>query len=152
MEVEIKQTEPKRVLAMRHIGPYPGIGETFGKLGQWAAEHNVPCCGALAIFYDNPMTVEESKLRSDACFLVPDGYSLDEEGVSCFDFPGGKFAVTKYVGSYSGLPQAWGSFMSGWFANSGLEYGEGETYEQYENDPRTTEPEKLETLLFVPVK
>jgi AraC family transcriptional regulator len=137
---------------MRHIGPYPEIGGVFAKLGPWTSERNVPKRGALAIFYDDPNVVEASKLRSDACVVVPEDYSLDAEGISLIDMPAGKFAVGKYVGPYSGLPGAWGDFMGEWFPSSGLEIGEGFCYEQYMNDPQTTEPAKLETLLFMPVR
>jgi AraC family transcriptional regulator len=153
MEVEIRRTERRRVIAMRHTGPYPEIGKVFDRIVQWATEHSVRVQGALAIFYSDPTSVPAEELQSDACVVVPSAYSTDVVGVTEFEIPEQTCAVGRYIGPYSGLPGAWGEFMSAWFPASGLEMDANHApYEVYTNDPRTTAPELLETLLHQPVK
>ena len=149
MEVEVKNTEPLRVVAMRHTGPYPLIGDVFGRLAKWGGENSVPIQGALAIFYMDPNVHAPEELQSDACLIVPAGYSIESPNITMLDMPAQKCAVAKYVGPYTGLPTAWGEFMGEWFPKSGLQADPaGLSYEQYMNDMRTTPPDKLETWLF----
>jgi AraC family transcriptional regulator len=68
MEVEVKQVDELRVAALRHVGPYPGLGEAFARLSQIAGAAGLfrPGVFMLGIFHDDPRTTPEAELRSDA--------------------------------------------------------------------------------------
>ncbi len=153
MEYSVRETDPMRVVAMRHTGPYPQIGPVFDKLMQTAGPLQIPIRGAIAIFYMDPGKHAAEELQSDACVVVPGDYTLEAEGLTIRNLPAQFCACAHYVGPYQGLPGAWNEFMGTWFPQSGYTAEEsGFSYEQYLNNPMDTPAEKLETNLFLPVK
>ena len=156
MNVEIKENTPTwHLLALRHVGPYWQIGPAFGKLMQWAGMHQVPIAGpAVGIYYDDPDSVKESDLKSDAAVVVAPGY--EPEGtteVRALDLAGGRDAVYTHKGSYAGLGESWGRMYGEWFPNSGLEIDESRnTFEVYLNDCSQVSEAELLTELHIPVK
>jgi len=152
MHVEIRTRPAFRVLAMRHVGPYPEIGAVFGRLAPWAGQHGVPFQEALAIFYDNPEVVPAAELRSDAGLVVSQDFQSDDPAVHFVEIPTATYAVATYMGHYSGLSGAWGEFIGKWIPQSGHELVDGLSFEVYMNDCTTTAPEELRTDLYVPIK
>ena len=66
MNIRIEQSQELHVIGMRHIGPYPTIGSTFGKLMGWVAQNPTEFIGSVATFLDDPEQVPAEDLRSDA--------------------------------------------------------------------------------------
>lgn len=151
MNVEIRDIPTMRVVAMRHIGPYFLIGATFGKLAAFAKQNGVPFDKSLAIYHDNPEDMPADQLRSDACLVVPEGYSLESDEVTVFDIPANKYAVATYIGAYDGLGEAWAQFMGKWFPASGQKMGSGVCFELYLDDCSQAPKEQLRTELYEPV-
>ncbi|MBB3256000.1 AraC family transcriptional regulator [Paraburkholderia bannensis] len=154
-EVELVKLEPMDLLAVSHIGPYMKIGDAFYTLAQWLAERNVRTAGSkmVGIYYDDPNTVEASKLRSKAALHL--GEETDVEVISPvekFQLRGGEHARVLHVGPYQGLQQAWM-----WFYNDGLQkLGRKPdfsmpSFEVYLNTPDEAAPEDLKTELYIPL-
>ncbi len=157
MQVEVVEREETTVLAVRHIGPYPGIGSAFESLGQLVCKLSLNPANAqwLGIFHDDPQAVPAAELRSDACVTItgsaPDA-SLLEEGARLDKIPGGRYATMRHEGSYDGLPESWGKFMGEGLPAAGLKPRAGICFEIYRNDPSHTPADDLVTELYEPVE
>lgn len=140
----IKEQPERFVAYMRHIGPYPEIGKAWEKLMGWAGAKGLlqfPTTEMLAVYYDNPKTVDESILRSDVCITVPAGTVVDGE-VKTMTIPGGTFAVAHVEIDVSEYCLAWDKLLGEWMpANSATPDASRMCYELYLNDPNQ-HPEK----------
>lgn len=154
-DVKLVTLEPMDLLAVSHVGPYMKISDAFYTLAQWLGERNVRTSGArmVGIFYDDPKTVEESKLRSKAALHL--GHETDVEivaPVEKFQLRGGEHAMVLHKGPYPGLQQAWM-----WFYNEGLQKlgrkpdFSAPSFEVYLNTPDEAAPEDLKTELYIPL-
>ena len=156
MQVEIRENVPSwHTLALRHIGPYWQIGPAFGRLMEWAGKNGAPIAGpTIGVYYDDPDSMKESDLKSDACVVVAPHYKLPEGSeLRMLDLAGGRHAVYTHVGSYAGLGDAWQRFFGEWFPTSGLELDETRpTYEVYLSDCSQVSEDRLQTELHIPVK
>ncbi|HEY1692529.1 MAG TPA: AraC family transcriptional regulator [Polyangiaceae bacterium] len=148
------ETQPARRLAtVRHIGPYPQIGEAFHRLGALAASsglHDHVDPQMLALYHDDPETTAAAELRSDAALVVRDDAPLPA-GLEETSLPAGRYARVTHRGAYSGLGDAWARLMGEWLPGSGFRVGGGPSYEVYVTDPRTTATEDLRTDLYLPL-
>ncbi len=154
MDVTIQENAPAwRVVALRHIGPYPEMGPVFGRLMGWLGANGVTQTGpGLAIFHDDPETVPAAELRSDICAVVAADFTTDDPTVQVLELAGGRYAVTTYLGDYSGLSAAWGRFMGEWFPTSGQTLDPSRPcFEVYVNDCETTPVEEVRTDLYEPI-
>jgi AraC family transcriptional regulator len=155
MDVTIyEDIAPRRILCMRHVGPYWQIGPAFERLHAWCDDHGITPVGpGLAIYHDDPATVLESELRSDACAPVALDVTTDDPAVTRTDLPGGRYAVTSYYGDYSGLGAAWGRFIGEWLPTSAEAIDESRScFEIYVDLCGTVSPERVRTDLYQPVR
>jgi AraC family transcriptional regulator len=152
MQVTIKTMPEMRVAALRHVGPYQRISETFAKLGDVVGRAHLfdgpPTM--LAIFYDDPQVVPAKDLRSDAGLVVGEGVSLPD-GLEERRLGAGRYATLTYQGSYEALGDAWARFMGEWLPRSGERAANAPTYEIYRNTPAQVPTEKLLTDLYLPL-
>jgi AraC family transcriptional regulator len=153
MDVRVEQIEPQRVAFMRHIGPYHGVGETWGKLCAWAGRRNLfgPNTKAIGVCYDDPEFTPPEKIRYDACFVVDE--SVQPEGeVGVQTLEGGEYAVLTHNGPYEKLAETYMRFCGEWLATSGRELKSAPSLEVYLNSPQDTAPEELVTLIHMPLE
>lgn len=152
--VTIEEAQPLTLAAIRHRGPYTAIGSAFECLAAWAGPRGLmtPQTRAIGLYFDDPGQVPESELRSAACLSVPEPVTDAEAGVETFRIPGGPCATLRHVGPYSdlGTPYAW--LYGTWLPQSGREPADQPSYEDYLNDPSTTPPDELVTVIHVPLK
>lgn len=145
--------EPARkIAALRHIGPYHRIGESFEKFSAICSTRNLwPQVGpVLGIYCDNPEEVPEDKLVS---FAGAEWRGSDlPEGMEALKIAGGKTAVLTYKGPYSGLVSAYDTLFGDWLPKSGEEPADAPCYEISLNNPRETAPEDLLTEICLPLK
>jgi AraC family transcriptional regulator len=154
-EVKLVTLEPMDLLAVSHIGPYMKIGDAFYTLAQWLAERNVRTAGAkmVGIYYDDPNTVEASKLRSKAALhLAEDTDAEIISPVEKFQLRGGEHAKVLHVGPYQGLQQAWMAFYNEGLQKLGRKADfSAPSFEVYLNTPDEAAPEDLKTELYIPL-
>ena len=151
MNIRIEQSQELHVIGMRHIGPYPTIGSTFGKLMGWVAQNPTEFIGSVATFLDDPEQVPAEELRSDALLIVPQPVEAPE-GLVCYTIPSTKVLVAEYTGDYSGLSNAWMKVFAEELPPRNLQTAEGYMYERYLSDMSTTPPAELRTDIYVPVQ
>jgi AraC family transcriptional regulator len=155
---EIKDLEPKRLAAVRHIGDYMKVDEAFQSVIMWGAK-----VGALkeqpemiGIYYDDPSAVEVDKLRTDAGIVIDNDMAIEETSdnanVRAVDIAGGRHAVVTFKGPYAELHNGYNWLFTSWLPESGEEAGEDPVFEIYLNDPRSTAPSDLLTNICLPLK
>ncbi len=155
-EVTLCNLAPMDLPAIDHVGPYMNIGDAFATLGAWLAAEAVPTDGArlVGFFYDNPTTVEASKLRSKAAIWLPEGVHVTPSGaVHLTSVRGGTYAVLRHHGPYEQLAQSWNWLMTQWLPASGHEADFSvPTFEVYLNTPLDTTPDALITDLHMALR
>jgi len=140
MNIEIKEMPEFSVASVRHIGPYNEIGKAFERLFKWIGENNInPATEAvMGIYWDDPMKVAPSELRSDASITVKESYSLPED-MFLQKIPAGKYAVYHAVIKMEEFEKAWMDLFNWIFQNQQIP-DERPCYEIYLNDG-TSDPE-----------
>jgi AraC family transcriptional regulator len=134
---EIKEMPAYHVAAMRHVGPYNQIGLAMERLFAWAGPRGLlrfPDTKVLAVYYDDPETVDPSQLRSDACLTVPEGTSADA-GATTMTIPGGLFAVGHFEIDQTEYGAAWGQLVGEYLPTTLYQSDNRLCYEMYLNDP-----------------
>jgi AraC family transcriptional regulator len=155
--VRIESLEATTVAYVRHVGPYAGnpdlFGRLFGRLFQWAGPRGL--VGAqpnlLTIYHDNPEITEEDKLRISACLAVPDGTRADGD-VGVMAIQVGEYAVATFTLDPSEYGLAWNWLMGVWFPSSGYQPDDRYCFERYLNDPKQHPEGKHVVELWEPVK
>ncbi len=107
--------------------------------------------GMVGVYYDDPSSVKPADLRSHAGVAVGNALPLPE-GLEDVRLPGGKTAVLRFKGHYSGLPAAYDYLYGVWLPQSGEEAADSPSYEFYVNSPMDTVAEDLLTDISVPLK
>ena len=157
MQIEIREVPAMRCLAIRHIGPFPTIGASFGRLFQYLSVNPVQHGPALGFFYGNPHETPPEELQSDAAVVLTDGAPSPELGrepnvgeLHTITTDASRYAVWTFVGSYSGLSNAWNDFMKA-FELGRYVSAPGKCFEMYMNDMNEVPEDQLITELYLPI-
>ncbi|MCB9903045.1 MAG: GyrI-like domain-containing protein [Planctomycetes bacterium] len=153
MTVEIKRLEARRMLRVRHLGPYSECGSAWERLMPFAGRHGLfgPHTVCFGLSHDDPQKTPPEEIRYDACISVPDDF-VAEPPFELFDFEGGEYAATLHRGSYAGLAQAYDLLHCEWLPKSGRELRAGPCVEVYLNWPHEVAPEELRTEVLMPLE
>jgi len=151
--VTITEGPARRLFAVPHKGAYNAIGAAFDALGTIVAARNLwpHAQGMVAVYYDDPNSVPEADLTSHAG-LVVDAAAVLPDGLQEMRLPGGKMAVLRFKGPYSGLKAAYDYLYGVWLPGSGEEAADSPPFEDYINNPMDTAPADLLTDICVPIK
>lgn len=153
MDVHVSRKPERKVIFVRHIGPYAECGLAWGKLCAWAGPKGLIREGShfLGLSYDDPQITAPEKIRYDACIEVKNDVQISGE-VGIQNIPAGDYAVCLHKGSYEGLSETYIKLCGGWLVDSGRELKHAPSIEVYLNDPKTTPPEELLVELQLPLK
>ncbi|MBK9081209.1 MAG: AraC family transcriptional regulator [Rhizobiales bacterium] len=145
--------EPPRVLiGLPHAGSYMQIGQAFERLGALAFGAGLdPRSPMIGVYYDDPHSVPEARLRSFAGLEVDVGVAVPA-GLERRELPGGPVAGIVHKGPYAELPQAYDWLYGQWLPASGREPADSPAYEIYLNDPAANPPTEWLTRVVVPLK
>ncbi len=155
--VDVRDLSALPVAYVRHVGPYAGnselFGRLFGKLMAWAGPRGLigPEARMLSLYHDDPSVTDESKLRTDCCLTVPEDTPVEGE-VGKALIPGGKYAIGHFEIDPDQYGAAWHAMMGGWLPESGFQPAEGPCFELYLNDPKQHPEGKCVVEIHVPVK
>jgi AraC family transcriptional regulator len=153
MDVAIVKQPELRVAALRHVGPYDRIGQTFQKLYDTTTSAGFtpgPESKLIALYHDDPRTTPADKLRSDAGIIVPAGAPIPA-GVDEQHVPAGQYAKTVHAGGYENLPNTWRALMGEWLPKSGHRSAARSNYEIYLNTPMETAKDQLRTEVYAAI-
>lgn len=152
---EAKKLPERNVACVRHVGPYNQIGKAIERIFAWAGPKGLirfPTTQALAVYHDDPCTVDASELRSDACLTVPEGTKADGE-VKTMKIPGGLFAVAHVEIAGSEFGDAWDKLVGEWMPENGYAEDDGRLcYELYLNDHQQHPEKKFVVDICEPVR
>jgi AraC family transcriptional regulator len=152
MDIRIRAIDPLRVAFVRHIGPYQDCGAAWATMVAWAQPRGLLAGSpvVLGVGHDDPAVTEPSRIRYDACVVIPDGMAVDG-GIGVQVLPGGEHAIAVHHGPYDLLPSVYVEILGRWLPSQGRKVGRGSPYEIYRNDMRITPPQELITEVRVPL-
>lgn len=152
-EVTIRQEPALRLAVLPHRGAYTAIGGVFDRLSAWAGARRLigPETRFIALYHDDPTSVPEAELRSEAGLTVPEGVE-GSEGVTILDLPPTRVVVLLFQGPYAELEGAYTHLYRSWLPASGEDPADQPCREDYLNDPRATPPAELLTEVMVPLR
>jgi AraC family transcriptional regulator len=124
MSIQVRELPPYHVAYMRYVGPYGphGIPELWMKFQKWMEARGLATDTAIkmGVGYDDPGITAAEKCRYDACVVVPQDVPSDK-WVNVVDLPGGKVAVSEFMGGAHEIEEAWGRVFSAWLPGSGYQ-------------------------------
>ncbi|MGG5887694.1 AraC family transcriptional regulator [Falsiroseomonas sp. HC035] len=152
-DIEIRHEPALRLAALAHRGPYAGMGTVFDRLMAWAVARRLvgPETRFLGLYHNDPATVPERELLSDACVTVPAGVE-GSDGVRILDLPASRVAVLVFKGPYAELEQAYTWLYRDWLPASGEEPADQPPREDYLNDCRSLPPAEWMTAVMLPLR
>ena len=152
MPLETIEIPTRRYAYLRHHGPYPEIGATFGRMAGIAGRAGLlgPDALFVGVYHDDPGATPVEELRSDAGVTVAEGTALPPE-LQAGTIPGGRYAKGIHKGPYSKMNDAWGDFWSAIHA-SGSKPRPVAPFELYISDMDATPEDELITELYVAVE
>ena len=152
-DVTIQETPGHRLAALEHIGPYAEIGRTFDQLSAVFSAHQLwpQMRGLLAVYHDDPTVVAAEKLRASAGIAVEESFDMPSD-LQELRVTGGRCAVLRLKGPYSGLQGAYEHIYGQWFATANEEPADAPPFEIYRNTPQDTAPPDLVTDICAPLK
>lgn len=150
--VEIREEGPRRVVGIGHQGAYDRIGPAFMRLSDIVTERGLwpRALEFLGVYLDDPNEVPVEDLRALAGIAVAEDLPLPE-GMEQIHVAGGRYAVLRLVGPYSGLPAAWRWLYGSWLGGSGETLRDSPALEIYRNDPDKVPEAELVTEILVPL-
>jgi AraC family transcriptional regulator len=152
MNASIKTITPLRVASLRHTGPYAECGPTWEKLLEalGAEGHLGPGTRLFGIGYDDPEVTPPEQVRYDASVTVDDNYQSTGD-ITVQEIRGGDYAVITHQGPYTNLATTYQELIGRWIPRSGRELADAPCFEEYLNDPYSTEPDELLTDIYAPL-
>jgi AraC family transcriptional regulator len=151
-DVQVHDRPAITLVGLHHRGPYPEMGGVYQKVAGILTAHSLwpHIQGAIGAAWDNPDIIPAADLRSFAGFHVGEGF-VAPEGLETLQLQGGPHAELLHTGPYEGLRSVYQYLMGEWLPQSGRQHADAPTYEVYLNDPTTTAPADLKTLICAPL-
>lgn len=157
-DVEVKALPDLTVAYVRHVGPYQGDTELFGrlfsKLCTWAGPRGLlgrPGSKLISVYHDSPEITDDSKLRVSACITVPEDMQVDGE-IGKMVISAATYAVGHFEINSDQYGEAWNALMGAWLPESGYQPADGLCFEDYLNDPSEHPEGKHIVDIHIPVK
>ena len=152
-DVTIRDLPDHHLSGQEHVGPYYEIGKAYEQVGAVFSARNLwdQARGMVAVYYDDPTAVAPDALRSFAGVAVDPAFEPPSDLITR-DLAGGRHAVIRFKGPYTGLQAAYSYLYGQWFADSGEVPGDGPSFEIYLNSPQDTAPADLLTDICAPLK
>jgi AraC family transcriptional regulator len=137
MKVDIIELPAVKVAYIRKIGSYGAEIGAFWRttFGPWLDVSGLSHQACYGISHDDPSVTPADKCRYDACAEVPDDFRPTGPA-SLAELPGGRYAVTKYIGTSQDISGAWMEFFREWLPSSGLQCDARPCFEYYPPDLR----------------
>lgn len=147
------RAEPAMHLALLpHRGAYAGIGAVFDRLMAWAGARGLigEATRFIGLYHDDPVSVPEADLRSEAGVTVPPGTQGDGD-VTVRAIPALRVAVLRFQGPYAELEELYAWLYGTWLPESGEEPADAPAMEDYLNDCRSLPPTEWLTEILLPL-
>ncbi|MCP4183888.1 MAG: AraC family transcriptional regulator, partial [Hyphomicrobiales bacterium] len=146
-DVKITQWVPITLAGIMFTGPYSQVGKAFEQLNGLAATRGLhgPDQRVIGIYYDDPNVIEETKLRTFAGISIPEEISV-KPPLETATIAGGKYAVFRYQGPYSGFEDCYEWIYGEWLKNCQYDLRDEPGFAQYLNPAHTIPSELLSDI------
>lgn len=152
--VEIKDVPDRKVIYIRHRGPYKENAALFEglheKLSQWAESRNLLNDAGtqwITLFHDQTDLTEEQKLRISYCMTI-EGDVRGEGEIGHMTIPGGKYAIGHFELKEDQYQEAWQAMIAQWLPESGYQPDDRYCFECYpENSEQPCVMQKVDIYL-----
>jgi len=104
----------------------------------------------VSISQDNPLITSMERKRFYLGILCPEDIQIEGK-LSVQEIPGGMYAVFRYKGSYSGLPELYKTIYDQWLPSSIYHQNQPRTFEIYLNTPSETPIDELLTEIYISI-
>jgi len=139
---EVRSMGPFTVAYIRHTGKYQGDAALFERLYKrfyrWAGPRGLLEASdrrEIVVYHDSPGLTDDGKLRISAGLTVPPGTEVSGE-IGSMIIPAGKYVVSRFRPLPTEYGEAWYWVFGTWMPESGLQPGDGPSFEMY--DPLDT--------------
>ena len=152
-DIQIREEPALRLATLPHRGAYTAIGTTFDRVMAWAAARGLVDAETrfIALYHDDPESIAEADLRSEAGLTVGPEV-VASEGVTLHHLPPTRVAVLVFKGPYAELESAYTRLYREWLPASGEEPADQPPREEYLNDARSLPPSELLTAVMLPLR
>lgn len=151
--IDVRDRPEMIVYAADHVGSYMAIAEAFDRVYGWLIAEGVELNGLrhIGVFHDDPFTIAEDHLQSQAgvVFPVPKPVRPPLRSVV---IPACRCAVLRYRGPYAGMRAAYRWLYGSWLVESGYDLADLPLVEEYLNSPASTDPADLLTDISMPLR
>lgn len=157
-DVNIQNLAAMKLAAITHCGDYMQIGKTFEAAAIWAGQKGLlnETTRMIGVYYDDPSATAPDDLRSEAGIVIDQDMDGEETSnglqIRTIEVIGARYAVLRFKGPYAELNKAYDWLFGPWLGQSGEEAADAPVFEQYLNDPKTTQPSELLTDICLPLK
>lgn len=153
MNVQIKQLPPRKVVFVRHTGPYSQCQKAWEKLCTWAGPRGLfqPGVEFIGLCHDDPEITPPENVRYDACITVQTDVQPEGE-IGVQTIPDGLYAMMTHYGSYNKLSETYAAICGQWAPANGYEIRSLPSMEIYVNAPEDAPEEELITDIYVPIE
>jgi len=152
-DIQIREEPALRLATLPHRGANTAIGTTFDRVMAWAAARGLVDAETrfIALYHDDPESIAEADLRSEAGLTVGPEV-VASEGVTLHHLPPTRVAVLVFKGPYAELESAYTRLYREWLPASGEEPADQPPREEYLNDARSLPPSELLTAVMLPLR
>lgn len=150
MPVEIVSTDPLRLMAIRNIGAYAELNETYEALFGRVFE-TMPMDalrGIWGVWHQDPRFAEPAHLEFDCAIDVGDQPAPD--GVDILAVDGGRHARLRHVGDYDSLHDSIDRLYARMIEAEEV-LGDRPLFVNYVDDPETRPPEEWRSDIYLPL-
>lgn len=150
--VEIVEAPARRLLGLRHQGPYPEIGPIFGAVFDVIGHAGLLTRreAMIGVYFEDPAAVAPADVRSFMGVQMPVRVTCPD-GLEDLMLEAGPHAVLRHSGPYSGLPRACDQLCGTGMSDLGRRPSGTPSFEGYLNDPTDTPPPELMAELWAPL-
>lgn len=151
--IRIEELPALRLATLPHRGAFEAIGGAFDRLMAWAGARGLigPETRFIALYLDDPTSMPEAQLRSEAAITI--GPEVVPEGeVGLREVPALRVAVLRHQGPYAELEAAYDQLYGAWLPGSGEEPADYPVMEEYLNDCRSLPPAEWLTDILLPIR
>lgn len=145
--IERKETPTLSVRYRTPVSELPNtMGEMYGEIAAYMGKNRIPFAGSPFIVYYN-MDMNDLDVEVGFPLVKPDA---GEGRIAGSMLRGGLFATAKHTGPYTTLEGTYNA-LTAFIKEKGVQT-ETFMFEEYLNSPEDTPPEKLETVIYFPLK
>lgn len=148
--MQIVERKESPVLSIRYrtsvVELATGMGPIYGEIAAYMGKKNIPFAGPpFAMYYNMDM----NDLDVEIGFPVAEAVT-GEGRIAASKLPGGSFAIAKHTGPYTTIETTYNA-LTAFVKDKGVQ-PEDFMFEEYLNSPENTPSEKLETVIYFPLK